>query len=169
MPTEIFGELYYTEKIEELARRSNRVCKDQAIAVVRTDWAEPEDYSLDFYTVKEVDREEGRISCESIACYQNNGSQWITRSRTLVDFWVEIFEVRSQSYAVSYVHPKDRKGVPEPEKGWTVGFCFNASSGIEAARLDTKKKRGFFGKLRKTELVDCDHKQLDTSQDTGIR
>ena len=141
MLTDIFGESYYTEKIEELARRDSRINKSQAIAIVRTDWTESADHTLDFYTGKEVDQEEGRISCESVACYQHNGSHWITRSRTPVDFWVESFDERSYSYTISYVHPKDRKGIPPPEKGWAVGLCFNAPGGINAAKSDTKKKR----------------------------
>jgi len=154
MLADIFGELDYTEKIEELARQDNRINKSQAIVVVRTDWAEIVDYFLDFYVVKEIDKEEGRISCESIACYQHKSTTWKTRTRSAIEFWVESFDNHWQSYSVSYVHPKDRNCVLYPTKDWAVGFCFNAPKGIDAAKFDTKNRRDPLKKFQQSLLFD---------------
>lgn len=130
-------------KAQELSQINPKFILLNGFVVTYTDWSHG--HTLDFYAVKEVDPEEGRIEAAAVGCYQGESNRIIQRAPCNVIFWVISFNLKKQVYTVSFVHPEDKIKTDEI----LYGLAFNCPTGLAIAQIGCRdKKRKLKNKLQ---------------------
>ena len=128
----------YLQKARELNKIRPEFVLEQGFIVTCTEWG-TSSRVLDFYVVKEVDLDEGRIDAVAIACHQNNN--WTRRSRNDVVFWVRSYCPSTEVHTVSFIHPEDEKGLQSGSSEYAFGFWCPGELAIAQVGTRDKQKK----------------------------